>query len=97
MVAHGDRRHDRASIAVGGLVLQLVEGTGWPFILLGIGYALLAVSMFAGELRKRAVDEALDEAATRAAGGVDDGALLRRRRPRRGDPARGHLRLVSRG
>jgi putative membrane protein len=51
-----------ASIAVGGLVPQLVEGTGWPFILLGIGYALLAVSMFAaGELRKRAVDEALDE------------------------------------
>jgi putative membrane protein len=51
-----------ASIAVGGLVPQLVEGTGWPYILLGVGYALLAVSMFvAGELRKRAVDEALDE------------------------------------
>ena len=51
-----------ASIAVGGLVPQLVEGTGWPLILLGIGYGLLAVSMFAaGELRKRAVDEALDE------------------------------------
>jgi inner membrane protein YidH len=51
-----------ASIAVGGLVPQLVEGTDWPYILLGVGYALLAVSMFAaGELRKRAVDEALDE------------------------------------
>ena len=50
-----------ASIAVGGLVPQLVEGTGWPYIVLGIGYALLAVAMFAaGELRRRAVDEALD-------------------------------------
>jgi putative membrane protein len=51
-----------ASIAVGGLVPQLVEGAGWPFILLGVGYAVLAVTLFAaGELRKRAVDEALDE------------------------------------
>jgi putative membrane protein len=51
-----------ASIAVGGLVPQLVEGAGWPFILLGVGYAVLAVAMFAaGELRKRSVDEALDE------------------------------------
>jgi inner membrane protein YidH len=51
-----------ASIAVGGLVPQLVEGAGWPFILLGVGYAVLAVTLFAaGELRKRAVDEALDK------------------------------------
>jgi putative membrane protein len=51
-----------ASIAVGGLVPQLVEGSGWPYVVLGIAYALLAVSMFtAGELRKRAVDKALDE------------------------------------
>ena len=51
-----------ASIAVGGLVPQLVEGAGWPFILLGVGYAVLAVTLFAvGEVRKRAVDEALDE------------------------------------
>jgi uncharacterized membrane protein YidH (DUF202 family) len=51
-----------ASIAVGGLVPELIEGAGWPYILLGIGYAVLAVTMFAaGELRKRAVDEALDE------------------------------------
>lgn len=51
-----------ASIAVGGLVPQLVEGTGWPYILLGVGYAVLAVAMFAaGEFRRRAVDRALDE------------------------------------
>ena len=51
-----------ASIAVGGLVPQLVEGTSWPYVVLGIGYALLAVAMFgAGELRRRAVDEALDQ------------------------------------
>jgi putative membrane protein len=51
-----------ASIAVGGLVPQLVEGAGWPFIVLGVAYAVLAVAMFAaGELRKRSVDEALDE------------------------------------
>ena len=50
-----------ASIAVGGLVPQLVEGSGWPSSS-SVGYAVLAVSMFAaGELRKRAVDEALDE------------------------------------
>ena len=85
-----------ASIAVGGLVLQLVEGTGWPSSS-SDGYALLAVSMFAGELRKRAVDQALDEAATRRCRRRGGRLLLRRRRPRRGDPARGHLRLVSRG
>ena len=51
-----------AALAVGGLVPELVEGTGWPYVLLGSGYALAAISMFTvGEVRKRAVDRALDE------------------------------------
>jgi uncharacterized membrane protein YidH (DUF202 family) len=51
-----------AALAVGGLVPELVEGTGWPYVVLGIGYAFAAISMFTvGELRKRAVDRALDE------------------------------------
>ena len=51
-----------AALAVGGLVPELVQGTGWPYVVLGIGYALAAASMFTiGELRKRAVDRALDE------------------------------------
>jgi putative membrane protein len=50
-----------ASIAVGAFVPELLDGASWPYVLLGVGYALLAVSMFVvGELRKRAVDRALD-------------------------------------
>jgi putative membrane protein len=51
-----------ASIAVGAFIPELIDGSSWPYMLLGVGYALLAVSMFVlGELRKRAVDRALDE------------------------------------
>jgi len=51
-----------ASLAVGGLVPELIDGAGWPYVVLGVGYAVIAASMFtAGELRKRAVDRALDE------------------------------------
>ena len=40
----------------------LIEGARWPYVILGVGYATLAVSMFVvGEVRKRAVDRALDE------------------------------------
>jgi putative membrane protein len=50
-----------AALAVGGLVPELVEGTGWPYVALGSGYALAAFAMFGlGALRKRAVDRALD-------------------------------------
>ena len=51
-----------ASLAVGAFVPDVIEGAGWPYVILGVGYAALAVSMFVvGELRKRAVDRALDE------------------------------------
>jgi len=49
-----------AALAVGGLVPELVEGAGWPYVALGSGYALAALAMFAlGALRARAVDRAL--------------------------------------
>jgi putative membrane protein len=49
-----------AALAVGGLVPELVEDAGWPYVALGSGYALAAFAMFAlGALRKRAVDRAL--------------------------------------
>jgi putative membrane protein len=49
-----------AALAVGGLVPELVEGTGWPYVALGCGYAFAAFAMFAlGALRKRAVDRSL--------------------------------------
>ena len=49
-----------ASIAVGGLVPQLVEGSRWPYELLGAGYALLAVSVFGfAWLRQRSVTDDL--------------------------------------
>jgi putative membrane protein len=51
-----------AAIAVGGLVPELVDDAGWPYVVLGTGYALVAVILFvAATLRKRAVDRALDE------------------------------------
>jgi putative membrane protein len=51
-----------AALAVGGLVPELVDDAGWPYVVLGTGYALVAVILFvAATLRKRAVDRALDE------------------------------------
>lgn len=51
-----------AALAVGGLVPQLVEGTQWPYVALGVGYALAAIAIFAlGALRTRAVERAFAE------------------------------------
>lgn len=51
-----------ASLAVGAVVPDLIDNSRWPYVILGVGYAALAVSMFVmGEVRKRAVDRALDE------------------------------------
>jgi putative membrane protein len=51
-----------AALAVGGLVPQLVEGAQWPYVALGVGYALAALAIFAlGAVRTRAVDHALSE------------------------------------
>ncbi|HEX2125517.1 MAG TPA: DUF202 domain-containing protein, partial [Thermoleophilaceae bacterium] len=49
-----------AAVAVGGVVPELVEGGRAAYVVLGAGYALLAMGVFAGaEVRRRRVDEAL--------------------------------------
>jgi uncharacterized membrane protein YidH (DUF202 family) len=51
-----------ASLAVGAFAPDLIEGARWPYVILGVGYATLAVSMFVvGEARKRAGGRARDE------------------------------------
>ena len=50
-----------AAVAVGGVVPELVEGGRTAYVLLGAGYAALAVGMFAaGAVRRRQVDRALE-------------------------------------
>ncbi len=50
-----------AAVAVGGVVPELVEGGRTAYVLLGAGYAALAVGVFAaGALRRRQVDRALE-------------------------------------
>jgi uncharacterized membrane protein YidH (DUF202 family) len=49
-----------ASVAVGGVVPELVSGGRTAWIVLGAGYALLAAAVFAGAaLRRRQVERAL--------------------------------------
>jgi putative membrane protein len=49
-----------ASVAVGGVVPELVEGGRTAYIVLGMGYATLAASVFAAAaVRRRHVEEAL--------------------------------------
>jgi putative membrane protein len=49
------------SVAVGGVVPQLVDGARTPYVLLGCGYALLALTLFVGAwLRQRQVEAALN-------------------------------------
>jgi len=50
-----------AALAVGRLAPELTGGTNWPWILVGTGYAVLAIAMFiAGHARHRHVEEALE-------------------------------------
>lgn len=63
-----------AAVAVGGVVPELVEGGRTAYVLLGAGYAALAVGVFAaGALRRRQVDRALER---REYEGVSDDAVL---------------------
>jgi putative membrane protein len=49
------------SVAVGGVVPQLIGGARTPYVLLGSGYALLALTLFVGAwLRQRQVETALE-------------------------------------
>lgn len=48
------------SIGVGRVLPDIVHSARWPFTLLGIGYALLAISvLLAGAIRQRRTAEAL--------------------------------------
>ena len=50
-----------ASVAVGGVVPELVDGARTPYVLLGAGYALLAAAVFVGAgLRQRRLVAAID-------------------------------------
>ena len=49
-----------ASVAVGGVVPDLVGGARTPYVLLGAAFGILAFALFAGSaLRQRQVDEVL--------------------------------------
>ncbi len=49
-----------AAVGVGGLVPNLVEGSRWPYELLGAGYALVAIGVFAFAIvRQRRIETAL--------------------------------------
>ena len=51
-----------AALGVGRVAPELIGGTDWPYLVLGAGYALLAVALLAfGVLRHRDVRRALDE------------------------------------
>lgn len=50
-----------AAVAVGGVIPRLVEGSRWPFIVLGVGYALLALGVFVmGLARFREIESAIE-------------------------------------
>ena len=51
-----------AAVAVGGVIPRLVEGSRWPFVVLGIGYAILAVAVFwLGLARYREIESDIEE------------------------------------
>ena len=46
-----------AGLAVGRVLPEVTEGARWPYVVLGVGYAALAVGVFAlGERRRREID-----------------------------------------
>jgi putative membrane protein len=50
-----------AAVAVGGVVPNLVDGSRTPYVVIGAGYAVLAIAIFAlAYVRQRRVGEALD-------------------------------------
>lgn len=51
-----------AAIAVGGVIPHLIEGSRTPYVVLGIGYALLAAAVFVyGWIRHRQISRALEQ------------------------------------
>lgn len=50
-----------AAVAVGGVIPRLVEGSRWPFVVIGIGYAILTIAVFwMGLKRYREIEEAIE-------------------------------------
>jgi putative membrane protein len=50
-----------ASVAVGGVVPDLVGGARAPYVCLGVAYGILAFALFVGSgLRQKQVDDALE-------------------------------------
>ncbi len=48
------------SIATGGVVPDLINGSGWPFVALGVGFGVLGILLVAfGFARQRQVERAL--------------------------------------
>lgn len=63
-----------ASVAVGGVVPELVDSGRTAYVVLGCGYALLAAGVFAGAaLRRRKVERALRDGEW---AGVGEGGVL---------------------
>ena len=59
MVAHCAGRH-RGAFAVGRFAPQLLNVAAWPYILLGCGYASLAIALLmVGAQRRRELEHAL--------------------------------------
>lgn len=51
-----------AGIAVGGVIPRLTDSTSIPYVVLGVGFSLLAVAIFAlGWQRQRTIYRALEE------------------------------------
>jgi putative membrane protein len=51
-----------AAVGVGGVIPQLVDGNQTPYVVLGVGYALVAIAVFCGAAqRQMAVRRALSE------------------------------------
>jgi putative membrane protein len=50
------------AVAIGGLVPRLGSGAKWPYVVLGAGYAVVAIAvLLAGAVRQQRLDAALDE------------------------------------
>jgi putative membrane protein len=59
-----------ASLAVGRVLPEVVEGPTWPYLVLGLGYGAVAVGVFAlGAHRHRDIDSGLREGRFPSLGG----------------------------
>lgn len=65
------------AIGVGKLIAELAKGPAWPYEALGVGYAVLGLALVAyGFLRRREVDDAVNQGSYRRPSDVAVGAFL---------------------